>query len=85
MNDDWSQQFKDLLSSPLGAELIRTLREDVHNTLLDKAEGDNTPEDERLRLLNNASGVTKAIAHLNFRSDTGQREQVTPTDEGGKK
>lgn len=74
--DDWSQQFKSLLSSPLGVELLRTLREDVHDNLVEKAEVSDGQE-SAFGLLKQASGVIKTIEHLQFRA-------VTPTDEGGK-
>ena len=74
--DDFSPQFKSLLSSPLGAELLRALREDVHDNLVEKAEVSNSQE-SAFGLLKQASGVIKAIEHLQFLA-------VAPTDEGGK-
>jgi hypothetical protein len=74
--DDWAPQFKSLLSSPLGAELLRTLREDLHDNLVGDAEDSETQE-SAFGLLKQAGGVIKAIEHLQFRA-------VAPTDEGGK-
>lgn len=74
--DDWSAEFKKLLSSPLGEELVRTLREDVHDNVVADAEKEDSPN-KAFGLLNQARGVIKAIEHLQFRS-------VSPTDEGGK-
>lgn len=70
--------FQNLFSSALGMELLRSLQEDLHDNLVREAESsDNITESARLRLLNNAQGVTKAIAHLQFLA-------AVPTDEGDK-
>ena len=73
--DNWSNQFNSLLSSPLGAELIRELNE-RHNQLVSDAEGADNQE-KAYGLLKQASGVILAIEHLQFLS-------VVSTDEGSK-
>ena len=73
--EDWAPQFKTLLSSPLGKELIRDLNDTKQRSLTEAAKAD-TP-DKAFGLLKEAGGVIKAIEHLQFRS-------VTPEDEGGK-
>lgn len=76
MDDDWAKNFKDLLSSPFGVELVRSLREDVYDNLIrDAANAQN--QESAFGLLKEARGVIKAIEHLQFRS-------VTPKAEGGK-
>lgn len=80
--DDWAKNFKDLLSSPFGEELVRSLKENVHDNLIREAENVNSQE-VAYGLLKEARGVIKAIEHLQFRSDTGNRA-VAPKDEGGK-
>jgi len=74
--DDWANQFKSLLSSPLGAELIRELKENQHDTLISKAENAKEQGDA-YGLLNKAAGITLAIEHL-------QMLAVVPKDEGSK-
>lgn len=73
---DWSPQFRTLLSSPLGAELLRTLREDVHDGLIGEAEAAKSSE-SAFGLLKQAAGVIKSIEHLQFLS-------VTPQGEGSR-
>lgn len=80
MNDDWANQFKSLLSSPLGGELLRTLKEDVHDNLIDKAQVSDDMENA-FGLLKEAGGVIKAIEHL---QSIAGLASVPPTDEGGK-
>lgn len=74
--EDWAKNFEGLLSSPFGEELLRTLREDVHDNLVRDAQNANSQE-SAFGLLKEASGVIKAIEHLQFRA-------VSPKDEGGK-
>lgn len=76
MENDWSNQFNSLLSSPLGKELIRSLKEDLQWSLISDAQKAKT-QDEAYGLLKAASGVTLAIEHLMFLS-------AVPTDEGSK-
>lgn len=76
MKDDWSQQFNSLLSSPLGKELMRTFKEDLHASIIDDAEKAKSQE-TAFGLLNQARGVIRCIEHLQFLA-------VVPGDEGGK-
>lgn len=73
---DHSQDFKSLLDSKFGKELVRTLEEDLKGSLLSKAEG-ATDMETSYGFTKEASGVTKVIEHLQFRA-------VTPKDKGGK-
>lgn len=74
--DDWSQQFNSLLSSPLGKELLRTLKEDLYSSIVDDASKAKGSENA-FGLLKEARGVIRCIEHLQFLA-------VVPTDEGGK-
>ena len=74
--DDWGPQFKALLESPLGQELKRTLKEDLHDHIIKSAQTAENMENS-YALLKEAGGVIKALEHLEFRT-------VTPRDEGGK-
>lgn len=74
---DWSRQIKDLLSSPLGVEVVRTLKEDLHRRIVEDAEKAMTQE-TAYGLLKEARGVIRGIEHL--QSIAG----LSPTDEGGK-
>ena len=69
---DWSPQFKGLLNTPIGKELLRTLREDLHDNLVREAEQSKTQE-TAFGLLKEASGVIKTIEHL-------QMLAVVPSD-----
>lgn len=60
---DLSQQFHDLLSSPLGQELIRVLEEDLHKSKIEDAEKADSLE-KGYGLLKEASGIMLAVAHL---------------------
>lgn len=60
---DWSEQFNSLLKSPVGRELIRVLKEDLHGSLIDDAEKADTQE-KAYGLLKEASGVILAVGHL---------------------
>ena len=60
---DWSEQFNSLLKSPVGRELIRVLREDLHGSLINDAEK-STSQEEAYGLLKQASGVILAVGHL---------------------
>lgn len=75
--DDWSQEFNGLLSSALGKELMRSLKEDLHGSLIKKAQGAKT-QDEAYGLLKEASGVMLAMEHMMFLSAT------VPITEGSK-
>ena len=74
--DNFSEQMKSLLSSPLGQELIRSLEEDLHHSIIQDAESAVTQE-TAYGLLKEASGVIKSVNHLRFLS-------VTPSSEGNK-
>lgn len=78
--DDWSNQFNSLMNSPLGKELVRSLSEDLHNSLVAEAESSESGE-KAFGLLKEASGVTKALAHLRMRAVVS--EQVVPGSEEG--
>lgn len=65
--DDWSKQFDALLKSPLGQELKRTLREDLHDNIIRNAQNAKDMENS-YALLKEAGGVIKALEHLEFRS-----------------
>lgn len=73
---DYSQDFKALLNSKFGEELIRTLEEDLKKSLLEKSQDAKTME-EAYGFTKEASGVTKVIEHLQFRA-------VTSREKGGK-
>lgn len=75
--EDWSVQFKGLLSSPLGRELLRTLSEDLHSSIIEDAEKAKTQE-SAFGLLKEARGVIRCIEHLKSIA------ALAPTDEGGK-
>ena len=66
-SNDYSGLFNSLLNSDVGRELVRTLKEDLHDSLIESAQKANTP-DEAYGLLKEASGVIKSIEHLQFRS-----------------
>jgi len=74
--DDWSNQFKSFLNTPLGQELLRTLREDLHDNIVRDAEQSKTQE-TAFGLLKEASGVIKTIEHL-------QMLAVVPSDGGNR-
>lgn len=73
---NWSLQFQSLLNSPLGKELLRTLREDMHDNIVRDAEQSKTQE-TAFGLLKEASGVIKTIEHL-------QMLAVVPSDGGNR-
>lgn len=77
MGNDWSNQFNSLLSSPLGKELMRSLKEDLHDGLVQSAQSAKDA-DVAFGLLKESSGVIKVMNHLRFLSTT------LPTDEGSK-
>lgn len=71
-----NSQIKSFLESALGKELIRSLREDLHDNLIEQAQDAKTPN-EAYGLLKEASGVIKSIEHMMFLS-------VIPREEGNK-
>lgn len=60
---DWSNQLNSFLKSPLGRETLRLLREDLHGSLIEKAEKAPTAE-IAYGLLKEASGVIQSVDHL---------------------
>lgn len=73
--DDWGPQFKSLMSSALGQELERTLRERAELLAADARNASDMQSS--YGLLKESAGVIKALEHLQFRA-------VTPKDEGSK-
>lgn len=73
---DWSNEFHSFLESALGQELVRSLKEDLHDSLLSSARKAENME-VAYGLLKEASGVIKAIEHLQFLS------AVLPRDKQG--
>jgi hypothetical protein len=73
--DDLSNQFQSLLNSPLGKELIKSLQEDLHGSLIADAEKAETQE-KAYGLLKEAAGVIKAVGHIQFLASQ------MPSDEG---
>lgn len=74
---DWSNEFNSLFNSALGKELIRSLKEDLHDTIVRDAQNAKT-SDAAFGLLKESSGVIKSIEHLMFLSavtkDEGERD-----------
>lgn len=77
MDNDWSAQFKSLLASPIGRELVRVLTEGLHNSIIEDAEKAGTAE-TAYGLLKEARGVIKAVEHLNSIA------AFAPKDQGSK-
>ncbi len=75
-SQDWSKEFKTLLSSPLGKELLAELTKLKQRLQDEAAEADGA--ETAFGLLREAGGVIKAIEHLMFLS------AVLPIDEGSK-
>ena len=73
---DWSQQFNSFLKTPLGQELIRCLKDDLHASLIDEAEKTDSQE-KAYGLLKQAGGVILAVGHL-------QSKAVLPKNKGNK-
>jgi len=71
-NEDWSNDFNGLFNSALGKELLRSLKEDKHDSLIREAER-ATSADSAYGLIKEASGVMLAIEHMMFLS-------TVPTD-----
>lgn len=66
-NNDWSSQFQSFFKSPLGVELLRSLREDLHDNIVKDAQTSKTM-DEAYGLIKEAGGVIKSIEHMMFLS-----------------
>lgn len=75
MQDDWSHQIKSLLSSPLGAELLRTLKVDLHDSIIEDAEK-AADQNTAFGLLKEARGVIRGVEHLQTIA------ALSPRDEG---
>lgn len=71
---NYAQEFKSLLSSPLGKEFVRELTARSAQ-LYDESRQADTME-KAYGLLKESSGVIKAIEHLQFLA-------IVPKDEGG--
>lgn len=71
--DDWSKQFDNLLSSPLGKELLRTIKEDLGESIFEDARKAKTQE-QGWGLLKEAQGVIRVIEHLQFRASLSKDE-----------
>lgn len=74
-NPNWSVEFRALLSSPLGKELLAELTLKKETILREAYEAKDA--ESAFGLIREAGGVIKAIEHLQFLA-------VVPTDEGGK-
>ncbi len=77
--DDQTEQFKSFFESPLGRELKRALKEDLHDNLIKEAQKALTAE-EAYGLLKEAGGVIKAMEHMDFLSSSA----FIPRDKGSK-
>lgn len=64
---EWSKEFKAFLESPLGVEMIRSLREDLHGSLITSAQDAESIE-KGYGLLKEAAGVIKVLDHLQMRA-----------------
>lgn len=62
-SNDWANEFNSLLSSALGKELIRSLKEDLHDNLINQAETANSQE-VAYGLIKEARGVIKSVDHI---------------------
>lgn len=63
----YSDEVKGFLDSAQGREMIRSLKEDLHDNLIQSALKENTPN-SAFGLIKEASGVIKAIEHMMFLS-----------------
>lgn len=64
---DWSNQLNSLFKTPVGQEVLRLLKEDLHGSLIEDAEKAETQE-KAYGLLKQASGVILAVGHLQSKS-----------------
>ena len=60
---DWAEQLQSFLKTPLGKEILRSLKEDLHDTLTVQAE-QATSQEVAYGLIKEARGVIKSIDHL---------------------
>ena len=65
-NNDWSEQFKSFADSALGKEILRALKEDLHDNLIREAQTAKNA-DSAFGLLKEASGVIKVVDYIGFR------------------
>lgn len=72
-NNDWSNEFNGFINSALGKELLRSLKEDLHDGLIRDAQNAETA-DTAFGLLKEASGVIKSMEHLMFLSAVSKSE-----------
>lgn len=63
MDNDWAEQLQSFLKTPLGREIIRSLKEDLHDNIIDEAEKAKSQE-VAYGLIKEARGVIKSIDHL---------------------
>ena len=63
MDNNWAEQLKNFMNSPLGKEMVRTLKEDLRESLIREAEA-STSQEKAYGLLKEAGGVIKSIDHL---------------------
>ena len=61
----YNEEIKGFLDSAQGQEMMRSLREDLHNNLIREALKENTP-DTAFGLIKEASGVIKSMEHMMF-------------------
>ena len=69
-----NSQIKSFLDSALGKELLRSLKEDLHDNLIKDAQKAESP-DSAFGLLKEASGVIKSIEHMMFLSVIPREEE----------
>lgn len=63
MDNNWAEQLTSFLKTPLGKELIRSLKEDLHDNLINQAETANSQE-VAYGLIKEARGVIKSVDHI---------------------
>lgn len=64
---DFKPAFESFVKSPLGVELLRALKEDVHDSLIQKAEAATSMESS-YGFTMQAAGVIKTIEHITSRA-----------------
>lgn len=73
MAQDWSNQIKSLMESPLGKELVRTLRDNLAASIIEDAQKAESAE-SAYGLIKESRGVIKAIEHLSSISSFADKE-----------
>lgn len=66
-DNDWSNEFNGFMNSALGKEMMRSLKEDLHDTIIREAQKAES-SDTAFGLLKEASGVIKVMDHIRFLS-----------------